>query len=415
MKHGALILALGGTAIALALAFAGSRDISDLRRFLAAIFFRESITEAQLKSAYARAVRGQGKVHVLIVPGHDTDSWGTEFRGVREADLTVELGEHLAEFLKTDPAFSVTLARDASGYHPALRASFTAERDATLKFITLQKRTMADLVQAGLVHPAHGVPHIGAAPEAALKLYGINRWVNGHGTHLVLHVHFNDTAARRTNAPGEYSGIAIYVPERQYSNAKASRAVAEAIFPELTRYYPASNLPREDAGIVDDQELIAVGAANSLDAAGLLIEYGYIYEPQFIRPEVRQRVIEELALQTANGLRRFFGAPSAPAQTTLLPYEWKNDFAKGARASVATLALQAALAREGFYPPPGHDRRACPLTGNYGFCTQAALRFFQAKYEIYGGDGSLVGPATRQRLNMLFSQWAADPKPTPSR
>ena len=76
-------------------------SLKDARRFLASVFFTDSVTVQGLKDAYANAERGGGKVKILIAPGHDDDSWGTEFRGVREADVTAALGEKLAALVNS--------------------------------------------------------------------------------------------------------------------------------------------------------------------------------------------------------------------------------------------------------------------------------------------------------------------------
>ncbi len=161
-----------------------------------------------------------------------------------------------------------------------------------------QKETMSELVRAGEVHNVEGVIHNSAPDETALKLYGINKWANENNIDIVLHIHFNDYPNRKYNREGKYSGFVIYVPEAQYSNAKASRAVAEPIFNQLAKFYPKSDFLREQDGMVGDQHLIAIGAHNTLDPVGMLIEYGYIYEPQFLNEKIRGSIIKELAFQT---------------------------------------------------------------------------------------------------------------------
>jgi N-acetylmuramoyl-L-alanine amidase len=120
-------------------------------------------------------------------------------------------------------------------------------------------------------------------------------------------VHFNDYPQRKKSSPGDYSGFSIYVPEQQYSNSRSSREIAAQVSKQLGTYYPESNMPKEGSGVVEDQDLIAIGSFNTLDPASLLIEYGYIYEPQFLNPVIRSKVIEDLATQTYVGIHNFFG------------------------------------------------------------------------------------------------------------
>lgn len=55
-------------------------------------------------------------MRILVVPGHDNEYWGTEFEGVREADLNVELAEYLTNYLRQESLFQVYLLRNRQGY-----------------------------------------------------------------------------------------------------------------------------------------------------------------------------------------------------------------------------------------------------------------------------------------------------------
>ena len=57
--------------------------------YLASVFFIDSATEASLKQTFRLAKEKNDKVKVLIVPGHDDISWGTDFRRLKEAHLTL--------------------------------------------------------------------------------------------------------------------------------------------------------------------------------------------------------------------------------------------------------------------------------------------------------------------------------------
>ncbi|MDP3661384.1 MAG: N-acetylmuramoyl-L-alanine amidase [bacterium] len=281
-------------------------SFDDVRHAVAGVFFADSITEGELKEAYVNAVRGGEKVKILIVPGHDDASWGTEYNGIREADLNMRVGEALAAQFAKNPAHETILLRDRNGYLPAFE-TYVAEHEATVRAeVVAKKKIMKDLLAAGSVERLQGVQHNKAALPVVLRLYAINQWANENKFQLVLHIHFNDFGGRTARNMNQYSGFAIYVPDGQYSNAKASYAVAETLFAELSSVFKKSNLPKEDAGIVPDQSLIAIGAYNTLDAASVLIEYAYIYEAPLRTPAGRKEAIERYADTTFRGVERFF-------------------------------------------------------------------------------------------------------------
>lgn len=395
--------------------FAGSQNvfnyqkisiINDATNFIASVFFTDSTTTEKLKENYSIAKNEKGKIKLLIVAGHDDESGGTEFRGVKEAKMNVELAGNLANFFKNNDKFEITLVRDGNGYNSAFLNYFNKERESIKEFMAKQKETMAELVREGEVHNIEGVIHNSAPTETVLKLYGINKWANENNMDIVLHIHFNDEPTRRYKKEGKYSGFAIYVPEKQYSNAKASRAVVEPIFNQLSKFYPVSDLLQEQDGIVEDQKLIAIGAHNTLDPVGMLIEYGYIYEPQFLNEKIRSFVIKEMAFQTYVGLTDFFEVEtklSLEYDTIFLPHKWEEVLQKGAKNKESILALQTVLNFEKLYPPEGFDKHNCPITGNFGNCTSLALKKFQEKYSISNEVGE-IGESTKNKLNELYSR-----------
>ena len=380
-------------------------SFSDVGSFVAGVFFTESVTPEGLKEIYRKAGRGEDKVRVLIVPGHDDEAWGTEFRGIREADMTVAVGEELARRLTSDPLFEPTLVRTRSGYTEEFQTYFQEQRKNVEAFLLEKKQTMRNLVRAGSVHLVEGVIHNSAPNEVALRLHSINKWANEHGIDIVLHIHFNDYPGRPYHRMGRYNGFSLYVPDPQFSNARASRAIATSLFEQFSGFYAESNLPVEDSGIVEDQELIAIGSYNTLDPASVLIEYGYIYEQRFLDDAVRERALKELAFQTYRGLNRFFGKYGELFEkypTTLLPHTWEKVLGQGAFGDPSVLSLQAALLFEELYPPEGKNKRECPMTGSFGPCTMLAVRRFQEKHGI--SPSGTVGERTLQKLNEKYSQ-----------
>src|SRR3989344_1408317 len=292
-----LIFSVCGTVAVIALVVfqSPSLSVSDVGTLAGSVFFTESITPEQLKNKYAGALQGGSKVRVLIVPGHDDEAWGTEFRGVREADMTALLGEELTRILSSDLAYQPILVRSRTGYAGGFQEYLEKEGNNIRAFIAGKKKVANDLIRAGSVHSTTGVIHNSASSEVAEKLYAVNKWANEHGVDIVLHIHFNDYPGRRSERPGRYNGFSLYVPDMQFSNARASRAVAQSLFEQLSVFYAESNLPIENSGIVPDHELIAVGAYNTVDPASALIEYGYIYEQRFLDDAVREAVIKDLA------------------------------------------------------------------------------------------------------------------------
>lgn len=374
----------------------------------ASVFFVESSKPEDLKQTFAIAHGPRRKLHILIVPGHDSEYWGTQFQGVKEADMTLALGKELGRLLSRDSEFEVTVTRDDVGYNPTFSSYFSQRQEPILAFISEKKKIMGDLESTGAVTAkTDGVFHNKAPSPVVVRLYGINKWANENQVDLVVHIHFNDYPRRKKKSPGDYSGFSIYVPEHQYSNARASKDVATIVSKQLQTYYPESNMPKEETGVVEDQDLIAIGAFNTLDPAALLIEYGYIYEPQFLEANIRGKIIEELATQTYIGVKNFFQSATTTAvgkyNSSLLPHTWKTSVEPGTRYDSSVLSLQAALSLEGVYPPQEYDKHDCPLSGTYGKCTWKSLSLFQQKYSLADEVGRL-GAATVQKLNELYSQ-----------
>ena len=175
----------------------------------ASVFFVDSITAADLKELYARAGRGTGRIRVLIVPGHDDESSGTAFRGVREADMTSEVGEELYRTLLADPIYEPILVRTKEGYTAPFVEYFASEKEETTAFLKEKKEIMRQHVREGTVHLLDGVFHNSAPSAVALRLYGINKWANEHDIHIVIHIHFNDYPGRPSHRPGRYNGFAL--------------------------------------------------------------------------------------------------------------------------------------------------------------------------------------------------------------
>lgn len=371
----------------------------------ASVFFTQSVNATDLRATFDTASSTKKKLNVLIVPGHEPYFGGAEYRDIKERDMNADLALALAQYLVEDGHFEVAMTRGKEGWNPHLQDYFTAHAEEIKTFVYSQKGEMARLVEEGkIIRVSDAVPHNDVPSDVAMRLYGINKWANDSNVDIVIHVHFNDSSPRKANQPGEHNGFAIYTPERQYSNSQATGEIAPHIFKRLSRMFPVSSLPVEDKGVVEEQDLIAIGSYNSVDGASMLIEYGYIYEPQFKIPSVRELVVKELAFQTYLGLADFFGETSlivGPYQSTLLPYEGRDVVQKTNSANTEILAFQAALIDKGFYPPQYFTKNDCPLSGIFGQCTRTALAVFQREFDINGEQG-VVGAKTRAKLRALF-------------
>lgn len=375
------------------------------RQYLAGLMPTETITPEDLSAQYSNK-----KLKILLVPGHDNLNYGTEFRGVREADLNREVAKNLYDLLAKDGHFQVFTARDfATGeYAPIFASYFESQNKEILSSRARWVEAMINTLKKGQFKMRANIDHSIAPSGMAQKLYGINKWANETNVDIVLHMHFNDYAGRPSNRVGEHSGFAIYVPEKQFSNARASTALAKAIFEQMKTRVAISTISGERRGIVEDQELVAIGANGSLNGAALLVEYGYIYESH-LTSALSRDIMRELAYQTYLGLKKYFEPRAVLADTTLLPYQWESPLKKGMRASRGVLSLQFALHSQGVFPPPGRGLEECPFTGNFGDCTEEAVLMFQKKYAdevlnplgLSRGTGQ-AGSATLKKLQELY-------------
>ncbi len=384
---------------------------------------RKTATVAELVQAYADAGNGGQKVRILVVPGHEPGFGGAVYQGVYEREITVEIADQLAAYLQQNPRFEVIEARSNTAWNEGLQEYFEDEWDDIEDFVDDKKDDFEKDVRHGRVterEDAEQVDHAAAPSDVALRLYGINRWANEHDIDLVVHAHVNDTTDHGPDSPSAYSGYAVYVPDAQYGNADTSRPVGEAVAARLSAMSATSTLPIENRGVVEDQELIALGAFDTLSVPSVLMEYAYLTEPRFMHPEVRQVVTKDYAYETYLGIQDFFKDPAAAKYPTAsLPFTFaSSSIPTEASSSPAVYALQAALHTLGFYPAyasttPANARIApptltmCPIDGVIGPCTTNGIEAFQISngWETTG----TLGPKTVATLNRLFSDQPAAP------
>lgn len=353
--------------------------------------FSSTISSSEIRAKYQAAATGGSKLRVLIMPGHEPAYGGAEYAGLRERDIAVDIATALAAELSADPRLEVAVARDKAAWSTALSEYFSDNWKAIQKFVKEKKRTMQKLVRSGAIEDRDfEVGHNTAAPDSAYRLYGISKWANEREYDIVIHAHLNDNVGSQFQ-----SGFAVYVPDHQYGNAEASKALGTSIAYELNRLSASSTIPVENYGIVEDQDLIALGAFNTAEFASVLVEYAYIYESKITHPEARAVVIRDMAYQTYQGIERFLGAPRA-SETRALPYAWVPGPMPAGSSSSQTYALQVGLHRLGFYPPSGELLIGCPVSGYVGECTTRALKAFQKSVGLE--ETGAIGPRTATAL-----------------
>ncbi len=273
---------------------------------LAAVFFTPSITVPELKAAYNGTHPTHRTLKILIVPGHEPFTGGTEYGGVTERNLTVLLANDLRDILGKNKKYEVFVTRNQLSWHEPLVSYFKNQGEAIDSWRREKQLSMNALVASGTVTLSIPIVHGKANSDDARRLYGVQKWANEQDYDVILHIHINDYP--RKGKEKKYTGLALYVPEHQYSNADASQTLAAYMFKELNTVIGTSTLKEEKSGVVEDQELIAIGRFNTADTANVLIEYGYIYEPQYQGTnEVRDQALYTYALKTYQGLEDFFG------------------------------------------------------------------------------------------------------------
>jgi hypothetical protein len=312
-------------------------------------------------------------------------------------DLNRKLSSKIYNLLADEPGFEVVLASDKNGYNSTLENYFKKNEKEINKFIVSSKEDFEDKLKDENVILEQKVYHNSAPIDAAFKLYGINKWVNDNKFDFVIHVHFNDYGGRRRDYPPKYSGFSIYVPGEKFPNHKLSIDLAESIFEKLKNIIPPSDNDIESEGIIKDYELIAVGSYETLDAASILIEYGYIYEPHYTDYGISDLVMDELAKQTYVGIKDFFGEK---INLNDQKYIFENDLSLDKKKrSKDNFMLQKVLALAGHYPPFGKSLNDCPISGLFGYCTKEAVLNFQKSKKI--SPTGFVGSKTREILNSL--------------
>lgn len=247
-------------------------------------------------------------IRILIVPGHDNDVWGTQYNTLKEGDMTRVLASNIYTLLSKDKRFKVFITRNSLGYTKTFSDYFTEKREAIGLFKSDAKKKTAEKVKSGDFTVEKGVPHISVSEDTAIKLYGINKWVNENKIDAVVHIHFDDEGRMSYGDIGSYKGFSVYYPDGELLNSIPSKKLAQNIFNKLKTKYQISTYEKESSGLVPDQKLIALGSNQTLnkDTKSVLIEYGYIYEKMFRKSTTRHQAYKTMADLTVKGIKNYF-------------------------------------------------------------------------------------------------------------
>ena len=345
------------------------------------------------------------KIRVLIVPGHEPDNGGTNFGNLYERNLVVSIGEDLQQFLSANNNYQTFLTRNTEAWNPTFAAYFQNDWN---QIISWEKAAKNSFLKNNVPN-ANGKQEIAnaAAADDALRLYGITKWANENNIDLMIHLHLNNYPdAMAKGIAGKYSGLVMYMPADDLSNSVESKPIAEAVFNRLSLYNPISNLKVESQGLEQDDQLIAMGSYDTAKIATMLIEYDYIYEPQFVNPQVQTIALKDLAYQTYLGLQDYYnGNTNVVATSSYNPsanvYAWNTPVASANSNPDDIYAMQTALIMDGDYPPKGKTKNDCPHSGTFGSCTKLAITAFQKKNNIISETS--FGTKTFNLLNNIYN------------
>lgn len=247
-------------------------------------------------------------IKILLVPGHDDEVWGAQYKNIKEADMNLVLATKIYNLLKKDKRFKVYITRDSGGYVKEFADYISLHKDEIIAFRENAKKEMGDKIVSGDFIERENVFHNTATEKFSIILYGINKWANENKMDAVLHIHFNDYPRSEAWTIGKYKGFVIYIPEGQLANWKESGKLAAGIFTQLRKKYITSTYEKESGGLIPDQKLIALGSNGTLleSVRSILIEYGYIYEKKFRTRSTRFAAYENMASLTSVGIKNYF-------------------------------------------------------------------------------------------------------------
>ncbi|MFA5935135.1 MAG: N-acetylmuramoyl-L-alanine amidase [Candidatus Paceibacterota bacterium] len=269
-----------------------------------AAFFSMGITVKDLTKKYDRP-KNHEKIKILIVPGHEPYFGGAEYKNLKERDLNLILSEKIKNILEKNKKFEIITSRDSNGWNRDLENYINNNNGDIQSWVNEAKKEMSSLVSNGRISIVNAeMGHSTVPLNSAIFLYGINKWAGENKIDITIHLHFNDNP--KYKGKPNYEGFSIYVPEKQYSNSISSKVLAKSLMDEISKIQKVSTMPEESNGIIEDQELIALGSYNTSDSLSILTEYAYIYENFMQNTITRNIFIDKAASSTAQAIEDFF-------------------------------------------------------------------------------------------------------------
>ena len=248
-------------------------------------------------------------IKILLVPGHDNEVWGAQYKNLKEADMTLAVASRIYDILSKDKRFEVHITRDKDGYTKEFADYFAKNQAPILSFKENAKKvTQSDIVDGTFIPKKGVIPHNSVTENVAIHLYGFNKWANENNIDAMIHIHFNDDGRKNKSKPGPWKGFSVYMPDPQLVNSTKSAPLALGIFNALKKKYFDAVGIKKNGGVIVDQGLIALGANGTLlpSVRSTLIEYAYIYEKMFNTYAKRQVAYQNMADITANAIINYF-------------------------------------------------------------------------------------------------------------
>jgi len=234
------------------------------------------------------------KIKVLIVPGHEPGFGGAWYRGLKEEDLTLSLAKKIQGILINNPQLDVVMLRDDNGWNYDISNYITTNKIQIEDWVNKHK----NITQNTHIYNKQKLLHI------PLTLYGTNKWADENNIDIILNIHFNSNP-KIIGQARYYKGFTIYTTGNKSSNSTSSKIFAADMMYELLKIENKSNAPKEDTGVVVDQDLIAVGSNNTLSVPSIIVEYAYIYENFMQATSTRNSFFEKAALSTATAIENY--------------------------------------------------------------------------------------------------------------
>jgi len=255
---------------------------------------KKTDNSATVLTAVATTTPDTKKIKILIVPGHEPGFGGAWYRGLKEEDLTLLLAKKIQGILKNDPRLDVIMSRDDGGWDYDI-ANYIATNKTQIENWVNEHKNKTQNTQ---MYDKQKLLHI------PLTLYGTNKWADENGIDIILNIHFNSNP-KIIGQQRYYKGFTIYTTSQKSSNSTSSKIFAKDIMNELLKIENKSNAPKEATGIVVDQDFIAIGSNNTLNAPSIIVEYAYIYENFMQATSTRNNFFDKAASSTATAINNY--------------------------------------------------------------------------------------------------------------